>query len=121
MNEAEWTLVILRYQPSSDPGVINDGQIQLTSVPLGNSLIDPAEVSSQTVTLSHAVGNPTNGNTSDLYLGAPTGTASSPEIHLDGRVDDLRIYDHALDDSEIATLHNAQRVGARCRWLAMDL
>ncbi len=44
-----------------------------------------------------------------------------PEIHLDGRVDDLRIYDHALDDSEIATLHNAQRVGARCRWLAMDL
>ncbi len=78
VNEAEWTLVILRYQPSSDPGVINDGQIQLTSVPLGNSLIDPVEVSSQTVTLSHAVGNPTNGNTSDLYLGAPTGTASSP-------------------------------------------
>ncbi|MDF7822602.1 sulfatase-like hydrolase/transferase [Pontiellaceae bacterium B12227] len=112
----QWYLVALRYQASSNPGTATDGSIQVTAIPFTNAMLSATGVAAVTDSASHNVG--TIGTTTDLIAGVPTGVASSAGLSFDGRMDDIRIYDTALSDQELADLYNENLSVVSClRWI----
>jgi arylsulfatase A-like enzyme len=111
-----WYLVVLRYTPSSAPGRKADGKIQITTIALGGDSINEASIDSSTASMSHSLGS--LNWSSELRIGASRALSDNAALALDGTLDDFRVYDYTLGDSEISELYNAALPsGGALRWL----
>jgi arylsulfatase A-like enzyme len=116
LSKEQWYLVALRYQASSNPGTVTNGLIQATAIPFANAELSAAGVAAVTDSTAHDVG--TLGTSTDLLAGVPTGATADSTKSFDGRMDDIRIYDTALSDQELADLYNENLSVVACqRWI----
>ncbi|MGZ0709682.1 sulfatase-like hydrolase/transferase [Coraliomargarita sp. W4R53] len=115
LSQNQWYLVALRYTPSSLPGTTNDGQAQLTAIPLSNAPYLATDIPALTDAALHKVGAVTTTNT--LFAGIPSGLTPNEDLAFDGLMDDIKIYDSFLSDQQLADLHNETvPVSGGLRW-----
>jgi arylsulfatase A-like enzyme len=100
-----WYLLAIRYTPSSIPGVTADGTMAATALALGINPVTAASVNSRTECINnHVLGSLAYDRA--LLAGVPSGAAVTASLAFDGWMDDLRFYDGALTDDELAALYN---------------
>lgn len=116
LGQNQWYLAALRYQPSSNPGTLGDGLIQVTAIPFQNNLLTVADVAGVTDSAAHIVGP--IGSSTDLLAGIPSGVGGTAALAFDGLMDDIRIYNTFLSDQELADLYNESVTVEAClRWI----
>lgn len=116
LTAGEWYLVVLRYVPDNSPGGAPDGELSIATLALGTDYTNAASVGGSTEVQAHNLGALTS-NTAFL-AGASPALPADTALALDGLLDDIRVYDNVLSDSEIATLYNAAiPTGGALRWL----
>jgi arylsulfatase A-like enzyme len=116
ISKEQWHLVALRFLMSSDPGVVSDGLVSVTSVPFSNAVCSASRIAGVTDSTAHQVGAVST--EADLLAGVPSGVSPSVALSFDGLMDDVRIYNTFLTDSELADLYNETVTVDSClRWI----